>query len=133
MAGSDGRAEPRSYHPRGLELPATAPRLAPQRVAQRAQEGGARPAARAELFQMRRVDLAVEEVEAPGPQLTHQRNQCDLRSIRAQREHRLAEEGAAQRDAVDAAHQLARLPGLGAVREAEFEKPQVRLLHWGSE
>ena len=75
------------------------------------------------------MHLAIDEVEAPVGELPHERREGDLRGVGPQREHRLAEEGAAERDAVDAADELAALPGLGAVREAQREERFVGRQH----
>ena len=66
-----------------------------------------------------RVDpLRVEQHEAARAQPIDQRDQRHLRRVGDAVEHRLAEERAAERDAVEAADQRAVLPRLDRVREA---------------
>lgn len=79
---------------------------------------GARDFDQAELFQMRVVELRIEKTVTLPPQACRQKDHGMLAGVAAQREHALAEKSAAQRQAVDAAHQLWRLvarPDLDAV------------------
>jgi hypothetical protein len=64
------------------------------------------------------VHLAVQELESPRRELPDQADQRDLRRIAPPVEHRLAEEGGAERDPVDPAQQLAVAPRLRGVGEA---------------
>src|SRR2546429_7136202 len=61
----------------------------------------------AELLQMRRKPLRIEQREFPSTQMFDQRNQCDLRCISHAMKHRFAKECAADHDAVKSASELA--------------------------
>ena len=63
---------------------------------------------RAEGLQVIGDELRVEQLEAAGPQPRDQMHERDLGRIARAVEHALAEEGAAERDAVEAAHQRCR-------------------------
>ena len=78
---------------------------------------------------MRRQDLYVEPAEAAAFQMLDQKEQCELRGVRAQVEHALAGERAARVHAVDAADQLLALPRLDAVRAAAAAKLAVAADH----
>ena len=52
------------------------------------------------------MDLAVDQADAPRVELAHARDERDLRRIGRAREHRLAEERRAERDAVQPADEL---------------------------
>ena len=60
-------------------------------------------------------ELGVEQREAARPQPRDQIDQGDLAGVAVAREHALAEERGAERDAVEAADQLAVAPALDAV------------------
>ena len=60
-------------------------------------------------------ELGVEQLEAAGLEARHQMHQRDLRGVARAVEHALAEEGAAERDAVKPADQLALEIDLDAV------------------
>ena len=77
--------------------------------------GRARDLLCAELREVLGHELGVEQPEAAPDQAGHQMHQRHLRGVAPAREHALAEEGAAQRDAIEAAHQLVALPALHAV------------------
>src|SRR5216117_3948698 len=72
-------------------------------LARCAQLAAPRPEHRSEAREVLRVLLAVDQVEAPAHELPHQRDERDLRCVGLAREHRLAEEDAAERHAVEAA------------------------------
>ncbi len=75
-----------------------------------------------ELGQMLGHELGVEQAVAAADQPPDQMHERHLRGVAAAGEHALAEEGSAQRDAVEAADQLAVLPALDAVGVTVFEK-----------
>ena len=75
----------------------------------------ARDLERAEALQMLGHELGVEQREAAALQPRHQMHQRDLAGVGLAAEHALAEERAAERDAVEAADQLAIQPGLDRV------------------
>ena len=75
----------------------------------------------AELLQVRREPLGVEEGEAPLAQMFDQREQRDLRGVADMMKHRFAEKRAADRDAVKAASELAILPGFDGMGVAELD------------
>src|SRR6185312_2966967 len=72
---------------------------------------------RPELGQVAGDELGVEQLVAAGEQPRDKVCQRHLGGVTGQREHALAEEGGAQRDAVEAAEKLAVLPTLDAVRD----------------
>ena len=82
-------------------------------------ELGARHLPAAERGEVGGALLAVDRLDAAVAAEGDQRRQRDLRGIGAAREHRLAEEHPAERDAVEAAGELAVDPGLDAVHPAE--------------
>lgn len=57
-------------------------------------------------------ELAVEQLEAAGPQARYQPGQCDFRGIPAAGEHAFTEEGSAQAYAVEAPGEFTVLPAL---------------------
>ena len=69
----------------------------------------------AELRQMLGDELGVEQAEAAQHQAQHEMDQRHLAGVALAAEHALAEEGAAERDAVEPADQLAVAPALDAV------------------
>ena len=86
---------------------------------------GAADLDRAELRQMRRQELGVEQAVAAEPQPRDQMHQRDLAGVGLAAEHALAEERGAERDAVKPADQLAVVPALDAVRRAAGEERRV--------
>lgn len=77
---------------------------------------------------MRGDELAVEQLPAAGAKPRDEMRERDLRCVANAADHRFAEKGAAQRDAVQAADQFAHLPAFDAVRMAEAEQPVVTRL-----
>jgi hypothetical protein len=73
-------------------------------------------------------ELAVQKLEAADAQPRNQPGQRDLGRVRHRTEHALAEEGAAQLDAVKAANQLLLVPHLHGVGVAQAVKFEHRLL-----
>ncbi len=63
-------------------------------------------------------ELTVEQGEAGEAHARHQPGQRDLRRVGAARDHGFAEEGGAQRDAIEAAHKLLPVPHLDRMGEA---------------
>jgi len=74
---------------------------------------------------MRGDELAVEQFPAAGDQPRDEMRERDLRGVARAADHRFAEKGAAERDAVKPARQLAVLPAFDAVRMAELEQSVV--------
>src|ERR1019366_3782076 len=93
----------------------------------------ARQLAATEGREMRRALLAVDRLDALLPAEGDERGQCDLRRVGAVREHRFAEEHAAERDTVEAAGEFAVDPGLEAVRAAFVVPGAIRLDHLGDD
>lgn len=81
----------------------------------------------AELGQVRRNPLGIEEGKAPFAQVLDQREQRDFGRIPHVVKHRFAEECATDRDAVKSARELSRLPGLHRVSVAELMQSGVTL------
>src|SRR5579863_145053 len=79
----------------------------------------------AELLQMRRQELGVEQPVAAAPQPKDEVGERDLARILDPTEHALAEKSGAERDAVQPADQLARIPAFDAVRGAALEEGAV--------
>ena len=77
---------------------------------------GHRPSS--ERHEMFGLELAVDQRIAPSLELRAQARHRDLRRVDPQREHRLAEEHAADRHAVDAAGQFAVHPHLDRMRQS---------------
>ena len=75
--------------------------------------------------------LAVDRLDAVVAAERDQRRERDLRRVGAAREHRLAEEHPAERDAVEAAGELAVDPGLDAVHAAGVVPGGVGVDHLG--
>ena len=73
--------------------------------------------------------LAIDEAHVPAREPLHRADERDLRRVGPVREHRLAEEGAAERDAVEPARERFALPRLERVREPEPMQPLVRVDH----
>jgi hypothetical protein len=73
-------------------------------------------------------ELAVEQPVAADLQPRDQPGERDLRGVAAAREHAFAEEGAAERDAVEAAGELAVLPAFDRMGVAEPVKLGEALL-----
>lgn len=63
-------------------------------------------------------ELTVEQGEAGEAHARHQPGQRDLRRVGAARDHGFAEEGGAERDAIEAAHKLLPVPHLDRMGEA---------------
>src|SRR3546814_2254678 len=75
----------------------------------------------AEAAEVGRGELRVEQPEAALAQAQHELGEGDLAGVGRPAEHRLAEEGGAQRDAVEATPQHPVPPALHAVRAAHVE------------
>ena len=86
-----------------------------QRLPQQLQILAAPDLGGAELGQVRRHPLQIEQREVAGPQALDQRGQRDLGRVGLDVEHRLAEEGAAQRDAVEPPDEAALAPAFDRV------------------
>ena len=80
---------------------------------------------RAEAAQVLGHELAVEQAKAALDQPRHEMDQRDLGRIALAAEHALAEERRADRDAIEAADQLALAPAFDAVRMAAREQLAV--------
>ena len=76
-------------------------------------------------------ELAVEQAEAADLQPRHQPGQSDLRGVARVREHALAEEGAAEADAVEAADQRLTLPHFDRMGVAAGMELGIALLDLG--
>src|SRR4051794_11975689 len=87
----------------------------------------ARDFLRPELLEMGREPLRIEQGEALRLQLLDERPERDLRRPGRAMEHRLAEKGTADRDTIEAAHQLVRRPRFDGVRPAELVQARVAL------
>ena len=83
------------------------------------EEVGARHRRRAEARDVRGSDLTVDEPKIARPQVLRQPHERDFRRVGRAREHRLAKEYAADRDAVEPADELAVAPTLERMRPAE--------------
>ncbi len=81
----------------------------------------------AEAAQMLGDILGVEQHETAGDQPRHQMHQRHLRGVADAMEHALAEEGAAEADAVEPADQFVLLPDLDAVAMAEFVQAEIEI------
>src|SRR5207302_11161391 len=92
-----------------------------QRLPQQTVIAGAGDLDRAELRQMRRQKLRVEQTVAAVAQARHEMHERDLARIGDAAEHALAKKGAAERDAVKTADQFTVMPALDAVRGAPLE------------
>src|SRR5258705_17257 len=92
-----------------------------QRLGKQAVIAGAGDLDRAELRQMRRQELGIEQSVAAEPQGRHEMDERHLAGGGNPAEHALAEEGGAERHAVEAADELALMPAFDAVRRAALE------------
>ena len=90
-----------------------------QRLGQQAVIAGAADLDSAELRQMRRHELRVEQPEIPEPQPRHEMHQRDLAGVGDPAEHALAKKRRAQRDPVKPADQLAVVPAFDAMRRPD--------------
>ena len=77
---------------------------------------------------MLRHELAVEQPESADDEARHQPGQRHLRRIRSKREHALAEEGAAEPHAVEAADKFLILPAFDRMGVTESVEQIVALL-----
>src|SRR5690606_21571386 len=84
-----------------------------------------------ELLQVLVGDLGVEQAVAAVAQPRDQMHQRHLRGVPRPAEHALAEEGPAERDAVEPADQLLASPAFDAVGVAEVEQLAVEALDAG--
>ena len=71
--------------------------------------------------------LGVEQLEAARDQPRHQMHQRDLRGVARGVKHALAEEGAAEADAIEPADEVVALPDLDAVAMAELVQPEIEV------
>src|SRR6476469_7146335 len=71
--------------------------------------------------------LRVEQLETAMDQPRDQMHQRDLRGVARGVKHALAEEGAPQAHAVEAADEVVALPGLDAVAMAELVEPAIEV------
>jgi len=78
---------------------------------------------------MVRGHLAIDAPEAPALYLPHQRHQRDLGRVRRPTEHRLAEEHAPERDAVETTNEPVVLPRFDGMRMTHLEQAPVCLSH----
>lgn len=90
--------------------------------------GRARDFLRAELGEVLGHELCVEQAEAAADQPGRQVHQRHLGSVASPREHTFAEEGSAQRDAIEAAHQFIAGPALDTMRMAHLVQLEIQLL-----
>ena len=97
--------------------------------ANQVQERGSGNLARAERGEVRGVHLTVDDAERPPLELRDEMDERELRGVGHAREHRLAEERAADRNAVQAADKIAVNPGLDRVRVAGVVEGAVGLDH----
>jgi len=74
----------------------------------------------AELLQVRRKPLRVEQHEFASAQMLHQRYERNLGSVSHPMKHRFSKESSSNRDAVKAAGEPACLPGFDGMRMAEL-------------
>ena len=74
---------------------------------------------------MRGDELAVEQFPAARAEPRDEVRERDLRGVARAADHRFAEKGAAERDAVEPARELAVQPAFDAVRMAELEQTVV--------
>ncbi len=80
---------------------------------------------------MRGDELAVEQLPAAGLEPRHQMRQRDFRRISRAADHRFAEKGTTERNAVQAADQIVPRPAFDAVRMAELEQSLIARLDDG--
>ena len=76
---------------------------------------------------MRGDILGVEQFEAARDQPSHQMHQRHLGGVAGGVKHALAEEGAAEADAIQPANQLVIVPGLDAVGVANPVQPDIKI------
>ena len=100
-----------------------------QLAAEHLDEGRARPLFGAHGDGVRRRHLRVDQREPPAADALGQVHERDLRRVRLPREHRLPEEEAPERHAVEASGELAVLPRLDRVRVAHRVQDEIRLRH----
>src|SRR5260370_15182639 len=81
----------------------------------------------AELLQMRRKPLRIEQREFPSTQMFDQCHQCDLRCIGHTMKHRFAKECAADRDAIKSAGELAAGPRFDRMGITKLMQTRVTL------
>src|SRR5689334_3222154 len=109
-----------------LEIPIEAPRRRHRGFAHElthlAEEGGPIDLTRAERRQVPGRHLAIDHPEAPALKLPRQQDQRDLGRVAAPAEHRLAEEHAAERDAVESAGQFLATPRFDRMGVPEGEQ-----------
>jgi len=79
----------------------------------------------AELLQMGREPLRVEQHKFAGPQTFHQRDKRNFRGVGYVMKHRFAEERASDADAVKSASEFSLLPCFDRMRVTEFVKASV--------
>lgn len=77
---------------------------------------------------MRRHKLTVQHLPPANPQARHQMGQRYLAGIGAAADHRFAEKGAAQADAIKAADQFAALPTFDAMGVTQFMQLGIALV-----
>src|SRR2546429_7863547 len=88
---------------------------------------GAENLDRAKLRQMRRQELRDEKAITAESKPRHEMDERHLAGIGDPAEHALAKERRAERDAIEAADQLALVPAFDAVRRAALEQPGIEL------
>src|SRR6185312_7364099 len=98
---------------------------------QKAQELPPRHRLAAEAAQMRRGQLAVDELDGLREAVIEQAGQRSLGCVGLAAEHRLPEEHPPELHAVEPAHQSAATPGFIAVREAALVQARIGRLHLG--
>jgi len=101
--------------------------LPPQGLAETQLVLGAVDLLAAELTEVLGLELAVEQHVAAQLQPGHQMGERDLGGVAFAAEHALAEEGPAQRDAIEPAHKLLPAPALQTMGSAELEQLAVEL------
>ena len=101
--------------------------FSPYGFVQQRRIAAARDLDRTEAAQMLGHVLGVEQFEASGDQPRHQMHQRHLRGVAGPVEHALAEEGASQADAIEAADKVIVLPDLDAVSVTEFMQSDVKI------
>ena len=101
-----------------------------ERLFQKGAEIAAGDGAGAKAGQVGGLDLAVDEVESPLLQMRDQGDEGRLGGVGDRGEHRFAEEGAAEGNAIDAADEFLLPPDLDGVGEAEVVQDGVGLPHF---
>src|SRR5690606_34945738 len=102
-----------------------------ERLREQREELPARYGARPEAREVRGRQLAVDQAVAPALELAREPDERHLRGVAHTAEHRFAEEGAAERDAVETAGERAVLPGLDRMRVTEAVQLDVSVPHLG--